>query len=323
MELPASPTIGKKVKSFPCLPPVEVDTDKPRVLVLFCGGTLIMRPDADGVLNVNEDIDEAVDQILNFDPKIGQVANLSVQVVENIDSTDMRPEIWDKLGTVINEEYDNYEGFVITHGTDTMAYTASALSFTLCDLGKPVVLTGSQIPGGRIATDARRNFVNAVRVATLNKAGVMIVFDVDILLGSRATKVSESKLDAFRQMNWSLLGEIRTDIQFSQDARERHDRPLIFRPGFECRVVVFTLFPGFPATIIDQTIRSGNVRGIILQGFGSGNLSENYLGVVQLAHEYQIPVVITTQCLEGSTRMHWYRNGKQFLDFGAIQAFDM
>ena len=150
----------------------------------------------------------------------------------------------------------------------------------------------------------------------------MIAFDVDILLGARATKVSESKLDAFRQLNWSLLGEIRTDIQFSQDARDRHDRPLQFTPGFECNVAVFTLFPGFPASQIDQAIRSG-VRGIILQGFGSGNLSDHYLGVVRLAHEMKIPVVVTTQCLEGSTRMHWYRNGKRFLDCGVIQGYDM
>lgn len=124
MELPSSPKIGKKVKSFQCLPPVAAGTHKPRVLVLFCGGTLIMRPDSNGVLNINNDIDEAVDQILNFDPKIDEVADLTVRVVGNIDSTDMSPEIWDTLGEVINEEYQNYEGFVITHGTDTMAYTA-------------------------------------------------------------------------------------------------------------------------------------------------------------------------------------------------------
>ena len=151
MELPSSPTVGKKVKSFPCLPPVQVEAVNPRVLVLFCGGTLIMRPDITdgGALTVNEDIDDAVEQILNFDPKIREIADLTVRVVENIDSTDMTPDIWDELGAVI------------THGTDTMAYTASALSFSLCDLGKPVVLTGSQIPGGKLGTDARRNFVNA------------------------------------------------------------------------------------------------------------------------------------------------------------------
>ena len=204
-----------------------------------------------------------------------------------------------------------------------MAYTASALSFSLTDLGKPVVLTGSQIPGGKIATDARRNFVSAVRVATLNKAGVMIVFDVDIMLGARASKVSESRLDAFRQANWSLLGEIRTDIRFSQDARDRHDRPMVFKPGFDCHVAVFSMFPGFPASTIDHAIRHCGIRGLILQGYGSGNMSDHYLGVVQLAKEMQIPVVVTTQCLEGSTRMDWYRNGKQFLDCGVIQAYDM
>lgn len=282
-----------------------------------------MRPDTNGVLNVNHDINEAVDQILNFDPKINEVAELTVRVVDNVDSTDMSPLVWDKLGAAIHEDYHNYEGFVITHGTDTMAYTASALSFSLMDLGKPVVLTGSQIPGGRIGTDARRNFVNAVRVATMQKAGVMIVFDVDILLGARATKVSESKLDAFRQLNSSALGEIRIDIQFNQDANDRHDRPLIFQPGFDCRVAVFTLFPGFPSFHIEQSILHGDVRGIILHGFGSGNLSSRYLQVMELAKNRQIPVVVATQCLEGSTRMHIYRNGQQFLDCGVIQAYDM
>lgn len=116
MELPTSPQIGKKVKSFPCLPPVEADANEPRVLVLFCGGTLIMRPDLDGVLGIPADIEECVEQVLNFDPKIREIATLSVQVVENIDSTDMEPSIWDRLGAIINDEYDNYEGFVITHG---------------------------------------------------------------------------------------------------------------------------------------------------------------------------------------------------------------
>lgn len=114
-----------------------------------------------------------------------------------------------------------------------MAYTSSALSFALGDLGKPVVITGAQIPGGRIETDARRNFVNSVRVATLSKAGVMLIFGDDIILGARAHKLSESKLDAFAPINWGLYGEIRIDIRFHQDAKERHDRPLQFCPGFE------------------------------------------------------------------------------------------
>ena len=99
------------------------------------------------------------------------------------------------------------------------------------DIGRPVVITGAQIPGGRLETDARRNFVNAVRIAALDRAGVFLVFDGDIIMGARAHKMSESKLDAFTPINWGLLGEIRIDIRFSDDAKQRHDRPMQFLPG--------------------------------------------------------------------------------------------
>jgi len=237
---------------------------KPRVLILFCGGTLIMQENKDGSLVVS-DKDEAIYLLLGLEPRLSDIAELDVHYIDNIDSSNMVPKHWDDLGRVINRQYDNYDGFVITHGTDTMAYTASALSFSLGDLGKPVAITGAQIPGGRIETDARRNFVNAVRVATLNKAGVMLIFDGDIVLGARSHKMSESKLDAFGPINWGLYGEIRVDIRFREDAKDRHDRPLDFCPGFESNIAIFTLFPGFPVHHIESAIEYG-VKGIILRG---------------------------------------------------------
>ena len=296
--------------------------DKPDVLVLFCGGTLIMRENDDGSLVVNE-TETAIDMLLNMEPQLtNEIANLKVHFVDNIDSSNMCPELWDTIATTIAENYDYYDGFVVTHGTDTMAYTASALSFVLQDLGKPVVLTGAQIPGGRIETDARRNFVNAVRVATLSKCGVMIVFDCDIVLGSRSHKLSESKLDAFGTINYRNLGEIRIDIRFADFARERHSRPLQCQPGFESDVSVFTLFPGFPAKDIVNAIAYG-CKGIILRGYGSGNISSCYLEAIKLAQQKKIPVVVNSQCLEGATLMHLYDVGKQALDHGVIQAYDM
>jgi L-asparaginase len=287
---------------------------KPKVLVLFCGGTLIMRENDDGSLVVN-DKDKAIDLLLSMEPAINKLADLSVHYIDNIDSSNMSPELWDSMGGVICQKYNDYDGFVITHGTDTMAYTASALSFVLGDLGKPVCITGAQIPGGRIETDARRNFVNAVRVATLKKAGVLLVFDRDIILGARSNKRSESKLDAFGPINWGLHGEIGIDIKFSEDCKDRHDRPLQLRPGFERDVAIFTLFPGFPARDIEASIEWG-IKGIILRGYGSGNISYLYLDAVKLAKEKKIPVVVTTQCLEGATLMHLYDVGKQALDNG-------
>lgn len=294
----------------------------PRVLILFCGGTLIMRENEDGSLVVN-DKDVAISMLLNLEPRLtSEVAQLDVEYIDNIDSSNMSPEQWDSIGRAIHAKYNEYDGFVITHGTDTMAYTSSALSFVLRDLGKPVVLTGAQIPAGRIGSDARRNFCYAVRIATLDRAGVMLVFDGDIILGARAHKMSESKLDAFGPINWGLYGEIRIDILFSNDAKQRHDRPLQFQPGFEKEVAVFTLFPGFPPSHVVNAIKHG-CKGIILRAYGSGNISGVYLDAIRLAKENKIPVVVNTQCLEGATLMHLYDVGRQALNAGAIQAYDM
>jgi L-asparaginase/Glu-tRNA(Gln) amidotransferase subunit D len=154
----------------------QIDTGSkrlPKILVLFCGGTLIMRENPeDGSLVVNEK-DAAIELLLGMEPRLQkEVATLSVEFIDNIDSSNMNPQIWNRLGQVIHQKYHDYDGFVITHGTDTMAYTSSALSFVLQDIGRPVVITGAQIPGGRLETDARRNFVNAVRIAALDRAGM-------------------------------------------------------------------------------------------------------------------------------------------------------
>lgn len=266
--------------------------------------------------------DEAIDMLLNMEPKLKEIADLDVYYVDNIDSTNMNPAHWDNIGNVIAEKYDSYDGFVITHGTDTMAFTASALSFSLNNLGKPVTITGSQIPGNRLETDARRNFVNAVRVASMGASGVMLIFDEEIILGARSSKVSESKLNAFETINWDLLGEIRIDIRFSDDIRSRHDQPLYFQPGFEANVAVITLFPGLPASALHGILNSG-VKGMVLRGYGSGNIPYSYLEVIAAAREKHVPIVVDTQCLEGATLMHLYDVGRQALDAGAIQAYDM
>lgn len=295
---------------------------KKKILILFCGGTLIMKENDEGALIVQEK-DEAIQAILNLEPELHKITDLEVAYIDNIDSTNMSPEHWDKMADVIAENYDNYDGFVITHGTDTMAYTASALSYSLQNLGKPVVLTGAQIPGSKIETDARRNFVNAVRLATMDVSGVMLVFDEEIILGARSSKVSESKLDAFETINWDLLGEIRIDIRLSNEHKPRHNKPLELVKGFEASIEVITLTPGRPsATLLDRLV-GGGTKGLVLLGYGPGNIAYDYLPVLEHAHKNKIPVVVTTQCLEGATSMHLYDVGKKALDAGVIQAYDM
>lgn len=280
-----------------------------------------MKHGADGALLPMEK-EDAIDMLLNLEPQLSEIAELDVHYVDNIDSTNMNHEHWDQIGTVIAEKYNDYDGFVITHGTDTMAYTASALSWSLGNLGKPVTITGSQIPGSEIHTDARRNFVNAVKIATMDKAGVMLIFDEEVILGSRASKVSESKLDAFETINWDLLGEIRIDIRFNEDAKDRHNEPLNFQPGFENRIAVVTQYPGYPPQHLLALVES-DVKGIVLRGYGSGNINTGYLPVIEKALELGTSIVVDTQCLEGATSMHLYDAGKQALDLGLIEAYDM
>jgi L-asparaginase len=292
-----------------------------KILILFCGGTLVMEEDAEGALFVPSK-EKAIQNLLNIEPKLENQAELEVAYIDNLDSTNIDPDHWDLMADVIAENYDKFDGFVITHGTDTMAYTASALSYILQNLGKPVILTGAQIPGGKIETDARRNLINAIRVAKEDVSGVMIVFDEQIILGSRASKVSESKLNAFETINWDVLGEIRVDIRFSDDRKRRHNGKLTVKKGFETNIAIVTLIPGTPVAVLNDVLKSG-IRGLVLLGFGPGNIAYHYLEAIRLANELKIPIVVTTQCREGATMMHLYDVGKQALKLGVIQAYDM
>src|SRR3989344_5648892 len=292
-----------------------------KVLVLFCGGTIIMQESKEGALVVAEK-KKAIASLLELEPRMREIAKLEVEYIDNIDSTNITAAHWDKIAEVIDKNYDKYDGFVITHGTDTMAYTSSALSWVLQDLGKPVVVTGSQIPGNQIETDARRNFVNAVRLAIMDVAGVMLVFDEEVILGPRASKVSESKLDAFETINWDDLGEIRIDIRLSDEHRKRHSRNLSLKTGFEDNIAVVSLFPQMVPTTLHAILDTG-IKGLILRGYGSGNISYEYLSVLEECKKRKIPVVVTTQCLEGATLMHLYDVGKQALKAGVIQSHDM
>lgn len=294
---------------------------KKKILILFCGGTIVMVKNKEGVWNKGS-TKEAIKSLMNLEPRIHEVANIDFEYIDNIDSTNLTSMHWDKISGVIAKNYDKYDGFVITHGTDTMAYTASALSWTLQNLGKPVVITGSQIPGSQIETDARRNFVNSVRLATMDVAGVMLVFDEEIILGARASKVSESKLDAFETINWDDLGEIRIDIRLSDEHKKRHDRPLNLQKGFEESIAVITLFPQMHVPSLDAILDTG-IKGLVLRAYGSGNISYAYLKILKKAKKNRIPVVVSTQCLEGATLMHLYDVGKQALEAGVIQAHDM
>lgn len=298
--------------------------NRKRVLVLFCGGTIVMEEKPDGSLAVPEDKDSAIEILKNCEPKLATIADYDIEFIANIDSTNIVPPDWDKILLKIKEKYGDYDGFVITHGTDTMAYTAAALSVAITGLGKPVVLTGSQIPGGRIESDARRNLVNAFRLATMDVAGVFIVFDERIILGSRATKASESKLDAFQSVNSEDAGEITIDIRIKDWVKKRIKEPhdITVRLGFEPNIFIYTLSPGCDPSHLESLLENEKIKGIIIRAYGTGNIPYGFEVFFKKASLRKLPVIVTSQCLHGKTLMHLYEVGRKALELGAIEGHE-
>ena len=225
-----------------------------------------MEEKEDGSLAVPDSQDSAISILQNVEPRLSTIADYDIEFIANIDSTNITPADWDKMLYQIKAKYQDYDGFVITHGTDTMAYTASALSLAIIGLGKPVVLTGSQIPGEKIESDARRNLVNAFRVAIMDISGVFIVFDERIILGSRASKASESKLDAFLSVNSEDAGEIAIDIKIKDWVKKRNREPhqVEIRPGFEPNIFVYTLSPGCDPHGLELLLADQKLKGLII-----------------------------------------------------------
>jgi L-asparaginase len=292
-----------------------------KICFIYCGGTIGMTRKGNGLLVPAENAGD----LLSLVPGIENLADFSYRFVANIDSTNMHPAIWKKLAQTIFEEYKNYDGFVIAHGTDTMAYTASALSFALQNLSKPIVLTGAQKPITDLASDGQNNLVNAVKVALLDVPEVCIVFGTKVLRGNRAQKKSESKLNAFWSPVALPLGCIAIEPEIYFDRVFRPDgKDFILKADFDNEVIFYQIFPGLNAKYIEAAINSG-CKGIILNSYGAGNVPNgefSLLSLIKAAVVKNVPVAIVTQCVEGSARL-MYEVGYAAMKAGAISAFDM
>lgn len=292
---------------------------KKRILILFCGGTISMTKNVEtGAL----DVAHGADQFFKLEPRIVEIAEINVRHVMNIDSSNTLPENWQQIGQAINEEYEKYDGFLITHGTNTMAYTASALSFSLQNVGKPIVLTGAQVPAEIISTDGRNNLVNALRVCTLDISGVFIVFGSKIIMGARSKKISESDLDAFSTFNATDFGRISLGIELKGQVKPRHPEALNLVNKFNRNVVCITMIPGIQPDYIFQLINSG-AKGLILRGYGSGDLPAELFPALEYAQKKKVPVIVTTQCPGGATLLGVDTVGLEAIKRGVIQVFDM
>lgn len=300
-----------------------------KILIIYTGGTIGM---------VNNPLTGSLipfdfEQIQQNVPELARLNyHLSVHSFDPIlDSSNMDPVIWAELAGIIKDTYDDYDGFVVLHGSDTMAYTASALSFMLKNLGKPVVLTGSQLPIGEIRTDAKENLITALEIVATKNNGVAMVpevciyFDYQLFRGNRSIKYNSEKFEAFQSPNYHILAEAGVNLSFYNNyIHELPDEPLQVQSNFNANIGVLKMYPGITAQAVQAITRSA-VDAIVLETFGSGNTTtaQWFIDSLQAAIDQGKLIVDISQCQGGSVELGKYETSKKLQQMGIISGFDM
>ena len=303
----------------------------PRVLLIYTGGTIGMGLNpATGAL---EPLD--FNHLIDHMPELAAipVAVDVHQFPQPVDSSDMNPQLWAQLVRIIADSYDRYDGFVILHGTDTMAFTASALSFMLENLTKPVILTGSQLPIQQLRTDGRENLITSIEIAAAHDADghprvpeVCIYFSGKLLRGNRSTKVNSEGFNAFDSFNCPHLADAGVTIVYHDDLILRPDYSRPMKPHYvmDPSVVVFTLFPGIPEATVRHLLATPGLRAIVMRTYGSGNAPQLpwLMAVLNEATARGIIIINITQCAAGPVQMARYSGGFLLKNAGVISGYD-
>ena len=297
-----------------------------KVLLIYTGGTIGMVQDKDGSLQpfAMERIYDALPLLHRTNYQID-----SCQLEKIIDSSNMTPEFWVDIATIIEKNYDGYDGFVVLHGTDTMAYTASALSFMFKNLTKPIVLTGSQLPLGMLRSDGRENIICALEIASAQHVlipEVTIFFESHLYRGNRSTKVSAENFDAFSSFNYPSLAKAGIKISY-----KRHlfmplpSGELRVRKNFDRRIAVLKLFPGITPAVVQSIVNIPDLQGLIIETFGSGNAPTEkwFIDALQEALDKGIIVLNVTQCKAGAVQMRQYQASCDMDRIGVIGGHDI
>jgi L-asparaginase len=299
------------------------------VLILYTGGTAGMVRNQDGALAPFN-----FQQIQDLLPEIHRLP-FAVEhwaVDKPIDSSNLKPELWNQLAEVIHEKYEHHLGFVVLHGTDTMAYTATALSFLLQGLSKPVILTGAQLPIGDIRTDAKENILTALEIAGAVNLGLPVVpevciyFDYALFRGNRSSKLSSDRFEAFGSPNYPKLAEAGTQIKFFQPFIQAVDQPSTFKKvTFIARVATLRLFPGITAAHLKAILSSDEWDVVILQTYGSGNAPSepSIMDVFKHATQSGKVIINISQCHSGRVVQEAYEVGRQLSEIGVLGGFDL
>lgn len=302
-----------------------------RILLIYTGGTIGMveNPKTGFLESFNfEHLTSHIPELQKFKFKIDHIVFDPV-----IDSSDIKPEHWQKMVHTIERNYKDYDGFVILHGTDTMAYTASALSFMIENLTKPIVLTGAQLPIGKLRTDAKENMITALEIAAdKDSVGNPIVPEVAIffhnylLRGNRTSKQNADNFNAFESFNYPYLAKSGINIRydFNNILIPDYAKKTKFHYRLDTRIVILQLFPGIDKNVVESILNIKGIRAVILETYGSGNapLTPWFLDSIKDAVRRGVIIVNVTQCKVGCVDMYRYETGLELLRAGVISGFD-
>ncbi len=302
----------------------------PSLLIIYTGGTIGMVKDAEtGALQPYpfEDIYKLMPVLRNFDYELH-----SVSFDPLIDSSNVTPEFWVKLAIIIEDNYLKYDGFVVLHGTDTMSYSASMLSFMLENLNKPVIFTGSQLPMGVVRTDGRDNFINAIEIAAAHVGDVPMVpevaiyFENKLMRGNRTSKYNAENFNAFLSGNYPLLAEVGVHIRYRADQiLKPNSQKLIVHKKLDNSVIILKLFPGIAEIVVKNALNIQGLKGVILETYGAGNAPTDTWFIDALAQAIAKGILIynVTQCKGGAVDMGKYETSMQLSRIGVVGGSDI
>lgn len=304
---------------------------KAKILLIYTGGTIgMVKSSITGAL-APFDFDTLLERI----PEL-QLLDCKIKTVsfrEPIDSSNMKPEYWIEISDIIASYYEEVDGFVVLHGSDTMSYSASAMSFMLDNLRKPVIFTGSQLPIGDLRTDAKENLITSIHLTSLQKNGepliqeVCLFFENKLYRGNRTTKINTQHFQAFDSPNYPILAESGVQLKINEENlwRTNNGKEFLVHKELNTDVGILKLFPGISKTILQSVLRSKLIKGLVLETYGAGNATTDkwFLDLLKEAIKRGLYVINVTQCIGGGVRMGQYDTSAELQKIGVISAKDM
>ena len=305
---------------------------RPKIMIIYTGGTIGMIENPVTHSLQPFDFTHLIDNVPKIKKLDYEINN--IQFHPPIDAANMDPERWVEIARSIADNYADYDGFVVLHGTDTMAYTASALSFMLENLHKPVIITGSQLPIGEVRTDGEENLITALQIAAATDIDgepmvqeVAILFEDYLWRGNRSTKISADYFNAFKSNNYPYLAKIGLDIQFHKERllRNHAHRPLKVQYNLDRNVMFLTIFPGITETTLHHLLATPGIKGIVMKSFGAGNAPTDrwFVDAIHDAVKRGIVIVNVTQCVNGGVNSERYMTGNAMSAAGVISGNDI